>query len=57
MYGESVVGNKCYKIFHKINDVCEDCHVRKTFEDGKIYQNECERVGKEGNRQSCWCIS
>ena len=57
MYGAPVVGNKCYKLFHGIDDVCEDCHVRKTFEDGKIHHNECDRVGKDGNKQNCWCIS
>ncbi len=57
LFGSSVVGNKCYKIYHDSDNVCEDCLVKKTFKDGKIHHTECERIGIKGGKMNCWCIS
>ncbi len=56
-YGLSIIGNKCYKIYHNRNTVCNDCQVLKTFMDGKIHQKECKRINKEGKKYYTWYIS
>ncbi|MEZ5360332.1 MAG: PAS domain-containing protein [Candidatus Zixiibacteriota bacterium] len=33
-------GKQCYSIYHHREDVCPDCHVARTFEDGKIHKTE-----------------
>ncbi len=57
LYGPNVVGNKCYEIFHGFSDVCDNCYVAITLKDGKIRDDECVRIDKDGNKHDCWCIS
>lgn len=42
-------GKYCYSIFKHRDTICPDCHIAKTFEDGKIYSNEKTVVKKDGN--------
>ncbi len=57
LYGSSIEGAICYKIFHNRNDVCEDCQVAKTFTDGNVHHKECERLRKKGDIIFSWCTS
>ena len=57
LYGPNVLGNKCYEIFHGFSAVCDNCYVVNTLKDGKIRDDECVRIDKDGNKHDCWCIS
>jgi len=35
MESKDIIGKHCYRVFHKLDDVCPDCAVARTFETGK----------------------
>ena len=57
LYGPNVVGNKCYEIFYGFSAVCDNCYVANTLKDGKVGNDECVRINKDGNKHNYWCIS
>ena len=57
LFGEGVVGNKCYKMYHGSKQPCEQCLALKTFADEKIHEQEKEVIGKDGNRMVFWATS
>ena len=46
-FGESI-GKKCYEVFQKQDDVCEDCPARKTFADGQTHSGGKTGCSKNG---------
>jgi PAS domain S-box-containing protein len=55
LFGENVLGEKCYKVYYGREKPCQDCMVRKTFSDGDIHEQEKEVMGKHGNKMIFWC--
>ena len=55
LFGENVLGEKCYKVYYGREKPCQDCMVRKTFSDGDIHEQEKEVIGKHGNKMIFWC--
>lgn len=41
-------GKCCYEVYKKQNTVCNDCHVARTMQDGKIYSKETTIIKKDG---------
>jgi len=57
LFGEDIVGNKCYQMYHGNEQPCEQCLALKTFADEKIHEQEKEVIGKDGNRMVFWATS
>jgi len=57
LFGENVVGKKCYKVYCRREQPCRNCMVRKTFADGHIHEQEQEVIGRHGNEMILWCTS
>ena len=56
IYGHSALGSKCYQLYHRYEEPCRDCQVKKTFEDGEVHYKECLREVR-GDSRYCWCIA
>ena len=41
-------GKFCYEVYHKRNDICPNCHVAKTLEDGEIHSSETSLLKPDG---------
>ena|GEM_PF-737511 len=57
VFGEGLVGRKCYAAYHRRKSHCEPCIVERTFGDGKIHEHETEVIGADGSRMSFWCTA
>jgi len=57
LFGEDVVGNKCYKMYHGSDRPCQECLALKTFADEQVHEQEKEIIGKDGNHMVFWCTS
>lgn len=57
LFGEGLVGKKCYMAYHGRDKVCEPCIVRQCLQDGKLHEFEIEITGQDGNRMNFWCTS
>jgi len=55
LFGPDLVGEKCYRAYHRYDKVCEPCIVKQCFEDGMVYEFETEITGIDGNPRSFWC--
>lgn len=42
------IGGFCYEVYKKRSDVCPNCPVIQTFEDGQVHHNEETVIGKDG---------
>ncbi len=57
IFGTDMVGKKCHSVYHGSDKVCEQCIVKKCFEDGKIHEFETEIIGADGSRMNFWCTA
>jgi len=50
IFGEDIIGKKCYEAYHQRNRPCEPypCPTLKAFQDGKIHQYESQATDKYG---------
>lgn len=42
-------GSYCYEVYHKMDNICPDCHVAKTFEDERIHSVEKTVIRADGS--------
>ena len=54
LFGQDLVGKKCYSVYHGNDKPCESCIVRKCFEDGMVHEHEREVVMADGKRIVFW---
>lgn len=47
---EEVIGQTCYELFHRTQEVCPDCPVKVTFETGKPAYTSHEGIAKDGSK-------
>jgi len=47
-FGDNV-GKLCYEVYHSRNTICDACHVKKTFLDGKIHNIEKTVIKPDGS--------
>ncbi|MFW9821128.1 MAG: PAS domain S-box protein [Candidatus Thorarchaeota archaeon] len=57
LFGLQITGKKCYKVFPRRIRMCTDCIALKTFEDGKIHENERIFNTINGDKAHFWCTS
>ena len=59
IYGDDIVGRKCYEVYHRRDKPCEPypCPTLQTFEDGKVHQYETKVTDREGKSRHIHCIA
>ncbi|MEW5801911.1 MAG: PAS domain S-box protein [bacterium] len=57
LFGQEVIGRKCYAAYHRRDRVCEPCLVRECFEDGKIHEQEKEVAQPGQENIHLWFIA
>ncbi|MBW2646928.1 MAG: response regulator, partial [Deltaproteobacteria bacterium] len=57
LFGSDLIGKKCYNVYRRRDSVCEQCSVKRCFEDGKIHHHETEVVAADGGQRSFWCTA
>lgn len=59
IFGNDIVGRKCYEAYHQKNKPCEPypCPTIQAFEDGRIHQYETRVTDKEGKSRYMHCIA
>jgi len=57
LFGDDIVGMKCYKAYHGRNKPCEPypCLTLKAFQDGKVHEHDTQVVDKNGNAKYFHC--
>ncbi|GAG56932.1 unnamed protein product, partial [marine sediment metagenome] len=50
MFGDDIVGKKCYEVYHKRKEPCEPypCLTLKAFQDENVHEHDTEVMGKDG---------
>ncbi|MFX1466434.1 MAG: PAS domain-containing protein, partial [Promethearchaeota archaeon] len=48
LYGD-IIGKKCYKVYKRRNERCEDCYIEKIFNEGKTVISERESILPDGS--------
>ncbi|MBN2594272.1 MAG: PAS domain S-box protein [Sedimentisphaerales bacterium] len=53
IFGDDIVGRKCYEVYHQRNEPCEPypCPTLQAFQDGNIHQYESQITGKDGKKR------
>ena len=59
LFGDDIIGKRCYEVFHKRNAPCEPypCRVLKTYQDGKIRENYIQLMDKNGKIMYFHCTA
>jgi len=57
IFGENIIGKKCYQVFHRRQQPCDDCITLKVFEDGKAHKHETQVIDKYGNQLHFQCTA
>ena len=57
IFGDDIVGRKCYEAYHQRNKPCEPypCLTLKAFQDGKVHEHDTQVVDKDGNTRFFHC--
>jgi PAS domain S-box-containing protein len=56
VFGEHMVGKKCYQVYYRREEPCQHCMVQKTFSDGLAREQDKELIGKNGNKIFFRCL-
>jgi two-component system cell cycle sensor histidine kinase/response regulator CckA len=54
VFGQDLVGKKCYQAYHRQEKPCENCNVSQVFQDGQIHDQETEAIGADGQTKYFW---
>jgi len=59
IFGDDIVGRKCYEIYHQRNKPCEPypCPTLQALEDGKVHLYETQVTDMEGKSKHIHCIA
>jgi len=59
IFGDDIVGRKCYEVYHQRNKPCEPypCPTLQAFQDGNIHQYESQITGKDGKSRHIHTIA
>ena len=57
IFGDDIVGRKCYEAYHQRNKPCEPypCLTLKAFQDGKVHEHDTQVVDKDDNTRFFHC--
>ena len=49
IFGNDIIGRKCYEVYHQRNEPCEPypCLTLKAFQDGKVHEHDTRVIGKD----------
>jgi PAS domain S-box-containing protein len=47
IFGQDIVGKKCYEAYHRRNEPCNPCLLFKVFHDGGIHEHDTQVIDKE----------
>ena len=47
IFGQDIVGKKCYEVYHRRNEPCNPCLSFKVFHDGGIHEHDTQVIDKE----------
>lgn len=57
-FGADIIGKKCYEVFHRRDQACEDCAVRDAFQDGGRHEQiKDDIVSRDGRKRYFWCTA
>jgi PAS domain S-box-containing protein len=59
IFGEDIVGKKCYEVYHGRKEPCEPypCLTLKAFRDGKVHEHDTSVTDKDGNTVYFHCTA
>jgi two-component system cell cycle sensor histidine kinase/response regulator CckA len=57
LFGQDLIGKKCYQAYHRQEKPCAKCIVSKVFQDGQIHEHETEAIGIDGQTRYFWCTA
>ncbi len=57
LFGDDLVGKKCYAIYHQRRSPCEACIVSKVFQDGQVHEHETVVTAPDGSETILWCTA
>ena len=57
IFGDNIIGKKCYRVFHKLQQRCDDCPTFRVFEDGQAHEYETHVIGRDGNTRHLQCTA
>jgi PAS domain S-box-containing protein len=57
LFGEDIIGGKCYTCYHKRGHVCGGCLVKKTFDDGLVHNHITKVINADGDEMVFWRTS
>ncbi len=47
IFGENIIGQKCYKAYHRRDEPCDPCLTLKVLNDGEVHEHDTEVIDKE----------
>jgi PAS domain S-box-containing protein len=47
IFGDDIVGRKCYVAYHRRQEPCDSCLTLKTLKDGQVHEHETQVIDKE----------
>jgi PAS domain S-box-containing protein len=47
IFGEDIVGKKCYEVYHRREEPCDPCLSLKVFDDGGIHEHDTQVIDKD----------
>ncbi len=57
LFGQEMIGEKCYDVYRRRTEPCENCIALRTFADGKIHEHETDAISVDGERLTFWCTT
>lgn len=57
LFGEELVGKKCFTVYHNAEEPCQPCICRRAFQDGLQHEHETEVIDGSGTRRVFWCTA
>jgi signal transduction histidine kinase len=59
MFGQDIVGRKCYEVYHRRTEPCEPhpCLTLRAFEDGKVHEHGVQVIDKDGHARYFHCTA
>jgi len=57
IFGNDIIGKKCYEAYHRRTQPCEPCLTLKTFRDGGIHEHDTRVIDKDGEEIYFHCIA
>ncbi len=57
IFGNHIIGKKCYEVYRKRKEPCEPCCTLKAFQDGKVHRHDIQVMDKDGEIIYFYCTA